>query len=188
MKKTAFIAAAIALALPFGAFAQGSGNAASNAAKPTVKQKVKKATRKAVPRKIVKAVEAHTPVSKDTDVVLSPADLVIAQHVYTGAIKCELGANVEITADAQRPGFFNVATNGARYHMHPVESRTGAVRLEDPSAGALWLQIANKSMLMNQKQGLRLADDCKSSAQVAYAEQMKKNPPKSLFEGADPVK
>ncbi len=187
MKKTALIAA-IALAMPLGAYAQGSANSANNAAKPTVKQKAKKVVRKAVPRKIIKAVEAHTPVSKDTDISLSPADLEIAGRVYTGAIKCELGANVEITADAQRPGFFNVATKGARYHMHPVESRTGAIRLEDPAAGALWLQIANKSMLMNQKQGLRLADECQSSAQLAFAEQMKKNPPKSLFEGADPVK
>ena len=187
MKKTALIAAAIVLALPLGAFAQGTADSASKA-KPTVKHKAKKEVRKRVPRKIVKAVEANTPVSKDTDITLSPADLAIAEHVYTGAIKCELGANVEITADAKRPGFFNVATKGARYHMHPVESRTGAIRLEDPAAGALWLQISNKSMLMNQKQGLRLADDCQSSAQLAFAEQMKKNPPKSLFEGADPVK
>ena len=42
-----------------------------------------------------------------------------------------------------------------------------------------------KSMLMSQKQGLRLADDCQAASQVEFSEEMKKNPPKSLFEGAD---
>jgi hypothetical protein len=32
-----------------------------------------------------------------------------------------------------------------------VATSTGTVRLEDKQAGAVWLQIANKSMLMNQK-------------------------------------
>ena len=57
--------------------------------------------------------------------------------------------------------------------MHPVESRTGALRLEDPVRGALWLQLANKSMLMNQKEGKRLADECQSPDQLAYAKSMK---------------
>jgi hypothetical protein len=72
--------------------------------------------------------------------------------------------------------------------MHPVESGTGAIRLEDPRAGAMWLQLGNKSMLMNQKQGLRIADECQTAEQVAFAAEMKKNPPKDLFEGADPAK
>ena len=38
----------------------------------------------------------------------------------------------------------------------------------------------------NQKMGLRLADDCQAPQQLAFADEMKKNPPKSLFEGADP--
>jgi hypothetical protein len=105
--------------------------------------------------------------------------------VFTGTIKCELGADVTVAADDKKPGFFMVSTKGARYRMHPVESRTGAIRLEDPRAGAMWLQLGNKSMLMNQQQGLRLADECQAPSQVALAEEMKKNPPKSLFEGAD---
>ena len=45
-----------------------------------------------------------------------------------------------------------------------------------------------KSMLMSQKQGLRLADECQATSQEQFAEDMKKNPPKDLFEGADPQK
>jgi hypothetical protein len=66
--------------------------------------------------------------------------------------------------------------------MAPVISATGAIRLEDQKAGAVWLQIPNKSMLMNQKIGQRMADECMSTQQVAVAEALKKNPPPSLLD------
>lgn len=73
--------------------------------------------------------------------------------------------------------------NGFNYHMSPVVTSTGAVRLEDTRAGAVWLQIANKSMLMNQKIGQRLADEFTSTAQLQVAEALKKNPLPNLLEG-----
>jgi len=203
--KTNVLIAAVALALPFATFAQSAANA--DKAKPAPKSAVAKPAAKATPkaadktaaakaavkkptrqitRRAAKAVEEVTPVDTNTDVALNDADLAVAQLVHTGKIQCELGADVTVTADEKKPGFFSVSTKGAKYRMHPVESRTGAIRLEDPRAGAMWLQIANKSMLMNQKMGLRLADDCQAPQQLAFADEMKKNPPKSLFEGADP--
>ena len=80
----------------------------------------------------------------------------------TGNIQCELGASVNIDADTRSAGFFIVTHAGVKYRMHPVESRTGAIRLEDPVRGAMWLQLGNKSMLMSQKQGQRLADECQA--------------------------
>jgi hypothetical protein len=68
--------------------------------------------------------------------------------------------------------------------MHPVESRTGAVRLEDPARGAMWLQLGNKSMLMSQKLGQRLADECQSPQQASFADNLKKNPAPSILEPA----
>lgn len=204
MKKITLIAA-LALVLPFAAGAQGTDTkaapktatkaAAKPAAKPAAKSTTaaktaekKKPVKRQVTARAAKAVEEVTPIADDTSITLNEADLAVAQRVYTGKIQCELGADVTITADEKRAGFFTVATKGARYRMHPVESRTGAIRLEDPRAGAMWLQIANKSMLMNQKEGLRLADECQAPAQLAFADEMKKNPPKSLFEGADAPK
>ncbi|WP_422087790.1 hypothetical protein [Variovorax sp.] len=186
MKKIALIAA-VALALPLVAMAQ---DAAKPAAKPAAKA-ASSSTAKApakkhqVTRKAAKAVEEVTPINTDTDVTLSEADLAVAQRVSVGKAQCELGADVTVTPDDKKPGFFTVSTKGAKYRMHPVESRTGAIRLEDPRAGAMWLQLGNKSMLMNQKAGLRLADECQTEAQVAFAAEMKKNPPKALFDGAD---
>jgi Ni/Co efflux regulator RcnB len=181
MKKIALIAA-VALALPLAAVAQD----AKPAAKPAAKAEAKKTPPKhQVTRKAAKAVEEVTPIADDTNVVLTDADLAVAQRVSIGRAQCELGADVTVTPDEKKPGFFTVTTKGLKYRMHPVESRTGAIRLEDPRAGAMWLQLGNKSMLMNQKAGLRIADECQTDAQVAFAAEMKKNPPKALFEGAD---
>ena len=59
------------------------------------------------------------------------------------------------------PGYFNLKGKGYSYRMHPVVTSTGAIRLEDQhDGGAVWLQLANKSMLMDQKAGKRLADEC----------------------------
>jgi len=198
------LATLLACAVPFAAVAQEPAKAAkpaaakAAAAKPAAtkaaaaKPAAKTAQRKVQPklaRSAVKAVEEVTPVDPDTDVTLSPEDLEIAGRVYVGSIRCELGNNVMVTADEKRPGFFNVQIQRHRYRMHPVASRTGAIRLEDPRAGALWLQLGNKSMLMNQKLGERLADECQSPQQTATAEELKKTPQKSLFDAPDaPVK
>jgi Ni/Co efflux regulator RcnB len=181
MKKIALIAA-VALALPLAAVAQST-----TPAKPAAKaETTKKAPpKRQVTRKAAKAVEEVTPISDDTNIVLSDADLEVAKRVSIGKAQCELGADVTVTPDEKKPGFFTVSTKGQKYRMHPVESRTGAIRLEDPRAGAMWLQLGNKSMLMNQKAGLRIADECQTEAQIAFAAEMKKNPPKALFDGAD---
>ncbi len=112
---------------------------------------------------------------------LSP-ELLIAQQIHQGNLSCELGASVRVEADPRQPGFFHVHGKGFRYRMFPVQTTTGALRLEDKKAGAVWLQLANKSMLMDQKRGRRLADECAHPDQLAYAEAMKTNPPPSLFD------
>ena len=111
-----------------------------------------------------------------------PPELLIAQQIHQGNLPCELGASVRVEADTRQPGFFHVHGKGFRYRMFPVQTTTGALRLEDKKAGAVWLQLANKSMLMDQKRGRRLADECAHPDQLAYAEAMKTNPPPSLFD------
>jgi hypothetical protein len=168
---TMLIAAAPALAL-----AQASPTvkpAAAPAAKPAAKAKLAPSARK--------AVEKSTPIDDDLTIKLSDADVEMARRVYIGEIPCELGSMVKVTP-MKREGMFMVTTKGHRFRMHPVESRTGAIRLEDPQRGAMWLQLGNKSMLMSQKLGQRLADECQSPAQLNYAETLKKNPLPSILE------
>ena len=121
------------------------------------------------------------------EAALSPAELDIAQRVHVGHIACELGAYVDVQADPAAPGHFNIEGKGFKYRMTPVVTSTGAVRLEDAKGGAVWLQIANKSMLMNQKIGQRLADECMSSEQIVVAEGFKRNPPPSVLDRLPPA-
>jgi len=183
-----FSLSAVAL-VPFAAQAQQAP--AKPAAKPApaaTKAQTTPTKRPPLARSAAKAVEEVTPIEEDTNVTLSEADLAVAKRVYIGDIPCELGNAVQITP-AKREGFFIVQvknTRNARYYMHPVESRTGAIRLEDPKRGALWLQLGNKSMLMSQKIGARLADECMSPDQLTLAAEMKRNPPKSILDPVDP--
>lgn len=116
------------------------------------------------------------------DEPLSEAQLALAGRIYTGVIPCELGASVTVTADDRNPGFFTVSTGKHHYRMHPVESRTGALRMEDRQSGGMWLQLGNKSMLMSQKLGQRLADECAAPVQREVAAQMQNSPAVALFD------
>jgi hypothetical protein len=158
---------------------------------PAKKTAAKHQTKKAVPAKKT-GTSSRTQLNSATnqvaagiraaDAALTPAELAIAERVHTGQLPCELGTSVMIEADAKTPGYFHLKGKGFAYRVHPVETTTGAIRLEDLHAGAVWLQLANKSMLMDQKQGKRLADECASPAQVAVADSLKKSPAPSLLD------
>ncbi len=178
MKRIFFIAAVMLVPGVVLPQASHSSAAAPRASVPIVKSK----TPAAIRRSALKAVEEVTPIDDDVQVTLTEEDLELAKRVYVGLIPCELGASVNITASEKRPGFFLVRTKTASFRMHPVASRTGALRLEDPKAGAMWLQLGNKSMLMSQKLGQRLADECVSPDQAVAAEILKKNPAPSILD------
>ena len=124
---------------------------------------------------------AATPMTPSPDA--DPIEqLAVADKVHTGRMVCELGNQVTITRDAQVHARFVVQMRQHTFHMTPVVSHTGAVRLEDAQAGAMWLQLANKSMLMNGKIGQRMADECQSPEQMAVAHALKLSPPPSLLD------
>ena len=110
------------------------------------------------------------------ETALTPGQLAAADLVHTGLFPCELGQTVTVRPDPKGPGHFDLRFNGKRYRLVPVETTTGAVRLEDKALGIVWIQVANKSMLMNQKLGQRMADDCVNPAQAAVAAALEKNP------------
>ncbi|MEZ5608214.1 MAG: hypothetical protein R3E52_14120 [Burkholderiaceae bacterium] len=198
MKSTLIVIAALALPLSL-AWAQPASTTAhktkakttASATKGSGPAKTKPATRKppvktgkhSAPANSAKAsvTPAATPAVRLTD-----AELAIAKRIDTGLIPCELGAHVSVDADEKNPGFFRVSSGKQHYYMHPVESRTGAIVLEDNHAGAMWLQLGNKSMLMNQKLGQRVADACASPAQRAVAAQLETQPQPALFDAPKP--
>lgn len=113
---------------------------------------------------------------------LTPAEFEIAGRVHTGSLPCELGQVVLLTPETASSGFFKLSLGKESYRVAPEETTTGAIRLEDKAAGVVWLQLANKSMLMNQKLGRRMADECKSPAQILVAEALLKNPAPSVLD------
>jgi len=156
--------------------AQGNAQAKANASaviKPDAKAD---ATAARGPNNPSPAVVA--PVSPEA----SADDLAIAQQIHQGLLPCEMGTSIRVEADAAQPGYFHVQGKGFRYRMFPVRTNTGALRLEDKKAGAVWLQLANKSMLMDEKKGRRVADECAHPDQMAFSEKMKTNPLPSLLD------
>ena len=149
--------------------------AATTAAKKKPEVNANRTNLKTTAKNVAAGVEA-------AEAALTPAELAIAERVQVGKLPCELGASVTLTADAKNPGYFTMQGKNFNYRMFPVATSTGAIRLEDQKAGAVWLQLANKSMLMNQKLGIRLADECASPDQLAVAENLKLNPPVSILE------
>lgn len=178
----ATLTASFLLAVPGLAAAQAAAKPAAASVKPAPK----------TPKKKSAATVSHTNLKSDAknvaagieaaEAALTPAELAIAERVQVGLMPCELGASVTLALDPKAPGYFDMQGKNFKYRLFPVVTSTGAIRLEDRKAGAVWLQLANKSMLMNQKLGIRLADECMSPAQMVVAQRMKLSPPSSLLD------
>jgi hypothetical protein len=158
--------------------ADTSRSRATAPAKPAV-HKARHDTAKKPPAAPLAAAEVLPP--------LEPELVAVAEQVHLGQMKCELGQTVIITNDEKSPGRFYMHHQRQTYHLTPVVSKTGALRLEDAQKGAVWIQLSNKSMLMNSQLGQRLADECQSPAQAAVAQAMKLAPPINLLEGGRDV-
>lgn len=133
------------------------------------------------------SVPVTSPAPAPVPVALTPDELLLAGQVYAGYLPCELGASVSIQPDAATPGYFHLQLGKQRFHMAPVATSTGAIRLEDRQAGAVWLQLANKSMLVSDKLGKRLVDACMNPAQVQVAQAMERNPTPSILDAPAPA-
>ena len=175
--------AVMAQTTPAGA--GGSADASRSRATGSAKQPSAAASkpRQAARKTVAAPTTAVAPAVDEVLPALEPELIAVAEQVHLGQIACELGQSVVITTDEKSPGRFYMHHNHQTYHLAPVMSKTGALRLEDSHKGAVWIQLSNKSMLMNSHLGQRLADECQSPAQAAVAHAMKLAPPVHLLEG-----
>lgn len=182
------VAAALAMATTSVAAHTTTPNAATPAAsKPAAPKKNLKVSPTASRTELKSAAQNVAAGIEAAEAALTPAELAIVERVHVGRIPCELGAFVTVDADKKLPGYFDIQGKAFKYRMFPMPTSTGAIRLEDQKSGAVWLQLGNKSMLMNQKLGTRLADECMSPAQLVMAEAIKLNPPPSLLDTPEPA-
>ena len=129
------------------------------------------------------AQPARKPVAPPLPVKQLDAEtLMLSEKIAVGRVQCELNAFVHIARDEKNPGYFWLELGKQKFHMTPVATTTGAVRLEDMAVGAVWLQLGNKSMLMHQKLGKRLADACINEEQFKVAQELERNPQASLLD------
>ena len=181
------LGAALVSVTAISASAQTSPDA-KPAAKPATTAAAKKKPAVSASRTELKSTAKNIAAGIEAaEAALTPEEIAIAERVYIGRLPCELGAFITLTAEKKTPGYFDVEGKNFKYRMFPVPTTTGTVRLEDRKAGAVWLQMGNKSMLMNQMLGTRLADECMSPAQVAVAEALKLNPPVSVLDAPKPA-
>jgi hypothetical protein len=116
------------------------------------------ARKKVAPAAPKKPVELE-PVSASTEQIEA------AGQVFYGVYECEFKQTVAIEANLKYPSYVNVKHGKADYLMKPVESSTGAIRLEDVRGETLMVQISSKSMLLNVRTGQRVVDECISPKQ-----------------------
>jgi hypothetical protein len=106
----------------------------------------------------------------------------------TGAMPCDSNVTVTVSKDAKRSDGFVVAMGKTSYPTTRVATDSGAIRLENKASGIVWLQMANKSMLFNEKAGKRLANNCRNDAQVAAEKSMTTSTASSAFDAPPPTK
>ena len=164
----AVVATLTTLALAGTATATPGAPAAQAAAKSAAKPAATKARLKSpTPRRQLKNEASGLALAERTAEIISQSQLDVAARVMTGVVDCEFNQRISVLAVDGEPGWFTINHLGKRYRMLPRETATGAVRLEDPAAGVVWLQIPTKSMLMNARIGQRLVDSCLHAEQRA---------------------
>jgi hypothetical protein len=105
---------------------------------------------------------------------------------FTGRIACENKAFVVVTEDKKHPHHYDLAFGKLHYKAVRVPTDSGVIRLEDKAHGIVWLQMSNKSMLLDEKYGKRLATNCQNDAQLAADKALSTSTAPSLLDATKP--
>ncbi len=106
--------------------------------------------------------------------------LAFKYQAYTGRMVCDDKIFVTVVENKIHPHHFDVHFGAQHYQTVRVATDSGAIRLEDSKHGIVWLQMSNKSMLLNEKQGRRLAHNCRNELQVATERALEVSPDTTL--------
>jgi hypothetical protein len=87
--------------------------------------------------------------------------------VYEGRMTCDDKVFVVVVESLKIPNNYDVLIGKAHYKTTRVPTDSGAIRLEDKAHAIVWLQMSNKSMLLDEKAGKRLANNCRNDLQAA---------------------
>lgn len=174
------ITAGVVLGMAAGAWLPDTAHAAEPAQQVAAVSKKAKAkagkTRKSKSRAAAAAAAiAATPVLAHLPEAMAD-QMAAAERVLFGRYECEFGKTLLIDRNDKNPGYINLTLAKDSWVMKPVQSSTGAIRLEDVRGHILLLQILTKSMLMNVRSGQRMVDGCVHEVQRAAVEDLQRNP------------
>jgi hypothetical protein len=113
-----------------------------------------------------KAAKKAAPVATLADAGQEQLDA--AGRTLMGPYECEFNQSISVEANAKSPGYVDLKFQKTVYTMRPMQQSTGAIRLEEVNGKGgrkVWLQIANKSMLLDEKSGHRMVDGCTHASQ-----------------------
>ena len=159
----AVLAAGMLMSPPSAQAATDSAHTTKKAAKATGSKVVKHRATHARAGHVAAAAAVLAPIAVQA---ADSQQMAAFDRVNLGVSQCEFRQTVSVSKSAQHPGYVDLGFKGKQWLMKPVLSSTGALRLEDVRGETLFIQIRNKSMLMNQKSGQRLVDECVHPSQL----------------------
>lgn len=80
--------------------------------------------------------------------------------------QCELGNKLTIYSHADNDKFVALRWKNKLLQLTKVDTTTGASRYENKKNGLVWIGIPAKGMLLDQKKGQQLANECKTAEQM----------------------
>jgi len=98
--------------------------------------------------------------------------LALLYPAQVGAIPCDGSVVVTIAEEPKNPNHYDIAIGKMHYEAERVATKSGAIKLEDQKDGIIWLQMSNKSMLIDEKHHKRLAVDCQDANQKAVQKEL----------------
>jgi hypothetical protein len=82
-------------------------------------------------------------------------------QLASGVYRCELGRRVEIQRDARDANRLGLNWKGTDFQLQRYDSASGLPRYEDRQHGLLWIDLPQKSVLIDVHSGQQLANECK---------------------------
>ena len=129
-------------------------------------------------RAVIKDAQADRPM----DVPEATADQLQAlNRVLVGSYDCEFGKHIQVTPSQANPGYVSLRFDKQAWLMKPVQSSTGAIRLEDVQGQTLLVQVMTKSMLLDVKGGHRIVDACMADQQRKAEADLQNQPPQAAL-------
>lgn len=145
----------VCLTVAIPASAQPLAQSTTQTAPAVSKKSVKPSAKKAPAKKAKPAREADD--DGEPDITGSASD----------DYQCELGNKLTIYHNATDDRHIALRWNKQLVRLTRVGTSTGANRFENRKSGLVWIDIPAKGMLLDSKKGRQLANECKTSEQMA---------------------